>query len=191
MRLNKIVNGGRLTTDGQLLSFRLPSVVSEASVHRLNIQNMKTQSISSSWTLFLKLILPVMWIAFFGTLVGFILLSEDGAYLVSGGTVTPMVARIMAFLFLFCGVLTFYLLFMRLKRVDVDTDFLYVTNYFKTRRYPYHNIEKIVHNRFLMSNPVTLYFKEAGSFGKKITFLSNNDYKEFLTQRPDIKQLVT
>jgi len=152
---------------------------------------MKTQSISSGWTLFLKLILPVMWITFFGTFVGYILLSEDGAYMVSGGAVTPMVARIVAFLFLFTGALAFYLLFMRLKRVDIDANFLYVTNYFKTRRYPYHNIEKIVHSRILMSNPVTLHFKEAGSFGKKITFLSNKEYKEFLTQRPDIKQLVT
>jgi len=151
---------------------------------------MQTQSISSGWTLFLKLILPVMWTAFFGTFVGVILFSEDGAYLVAGGMVTPMIARIVALTFLLLGISLFYWLFMRLKRVDVDSDFMYVTNYFKTRRYPYHNIEKLVENQYLMFRPVTVYFKEAGTFGKKITFLSSKSFREFLGERPDVAQFM-
>ncbi len=151
---------------------------------------MKTQSISSGFTLFWKLVLPITWITFFGTFVGFILLSEDGAYLVSGGAVTPGVVRLLAFGFLAIGILLFYLFFMRLKRVDVDEDFLYVTNYFKTRRYPYHNIEKMTSNRFFIFKPVTVYFKEAGFFGKKITFLSGKTFKDFLVQHPNVAALL-
>jgi len=151
---------------------------------------MKTQSISSGFTLFWKLVLPVMWIAFFGTFAGFIVLSEDGAYLASGGVVTPELVRIIAFAFLLFGILFFYFLFMRLKRVDADENFLYVTNYFKTRRYPYHNIEKMKANRYLIFKPVTVYFKEAGVFGKKITFLSGKGFYEFLAQHPTIADLV-
>ncbi len=151
---------------------------------------MQTQSVSSGWTLFLKLILPVMWTAFFGTFVGFILFSTDGAYLIAGGMITPMVARIVALTFLLLGISLFYWLFMRLKRVDVDGDFMYVTNYFKARRYPYHNIEKMVANQYLMFRPVTVYFKEAGTFGEKITFLSDKSFREFLNERPDLARLM-
>lgn len=136
--------------------------------------------------MFLKLVLPVMWIAFFGTFVGYILFSEDGAYLIAGGIITPMMARIIALTFLLLGILTFYLLFMRLKRVDVDEDFLYVTNYLKARRYPYHNIEKMVENHYLMFRPVTVYFKEAGTFGKKITFLSSKEFRPFMQKNPHL-----
>ena len=151
---------------------------------------MQTLSVSSGWTLFLKLILPIIWTAFFGTFVGVILFSEDGAYLIAGGMITPMIARIIALTFLLAGISLFYWLFMRLKRVDVDNDFMYVTNYFKARRYPYHNIEKMVENQYLMFLPVTVYFKEAGTFGKKITFLSSKEFRDFLGNRPDIAQLI-
>jgi len=136
--------------------------------------------------MFLKLVLPVMWIAFFGTFVAYILFSEDGAYTMAGGVVTPMVARIGALLFLLLGMLMFYQVFMRLKRVDVDEDFLYVTNYFIARRYPYHNIEKMVENHYLMFRPVTVYFKKAGTFGEKITFLSSKEFKIFMQENPHL-----
>ena len=151
---------------------------------------MQTLSVSSGWTLFLKLVLPITWTTFFGTFVGVILFSEDGAYLVSGGIITPMLVRIIASTFLLVGVALFYWLFMRLKRVDVDNDFMYVTNYFKARRYPYHNIEKMVKNQYLMFRPVTIYLKEAGTFGKKIIFLSNKEFQNFLDNRSDIAQLI-
>jgi len=131
-----------------------------------------------------------MWTAFFGTFVGIILFSTDGAYLIAGGMITPTIARIIALTFLLVGISLFYWLFMRLKRVDVDNDFMYVTNYFKARRYPYHNIEKMVEKQYLMFRPVTVYFKEAGTFGKKITFLSSKEFREFLGGRPDIARLV-
>jgi len=151
---------------------------------------MQTQSISSGWTLFLKLVLPIMWTTFFGTFVAVILFSEDGAYLIAGGMITPFIARVISLSFLLLGIFFFYWLFMRLKRVDVDNDFMYVTNYFKARRYPYHNIEKIVGNQYLMFRPVTVYFKEAGTFGKKITFLSSKEFRKFLGKRPDVASLM-
>ncbi len=151
---------------------------------------MQIQSVSSGWTLFLKLVFPVMWTAFFGTFVGFILFSEDGAYLIAGGVVTPMIARIVALTFLLSGIFLFYFLFMRLKRVDMDNDFMYVTNYFKSRRYPYHNIEKMVENQYLMFRPVKVYFREAGTFGGQITFLSGKSFHEFLSERPDVASLL-
>ncbi len=151
---------------------------------------MQILSVSSGWTLFLKLVFPIVWTTFFGTFVGVILFSEDGAYLIAGGMITPMLAKAIALTFLLVGFALFYWLFMRLKRVDVDNDFLYVTNYFKARRYPYHNIEKMVENQYLMFRPVRVYFKEAGTFGKKITFLSSKEFRGFLDNRSDIARLV-
>ncbi len=63
---------------------------------------------------------------------------------------------------------------MQLKRVDMDEDFMYVSNYFKTFRYTYPSIEKIKERDFLLFYTIHVHLKEAGEFGKKIVFISRS-----------------
>lgn len=66
----------------------------------------------------------------------------------------------------------------------------YVSNYFKTYKLIYSDIEKIdiiPAGRLLI---VTFILKAKGSFGKKIVFLaSKNLYEIFLKENPEIDQL--
>ncbi len=143
--------------------------------------------LSSNFTFLFKLAFPVSWIAFFGTLTLYILFSEDGAYLIAGGMFTPSGLRISAVIFMLIGIATLYYFFFRLQRIDADAEYFYVTNYFKSRRYPYHDIEKVKEHRYLIFKTVSIYLKESGYFGKRIPFIaSKRRYAEFLKARPDL-----
>ena len=88
--------------------------------------------LSSSWTIFLRLFIPVFWGVFFGcfTIAMFAFREELGPVL---GTPNA------AWIFLGCyltGVVIIYFSLWRLYRVDADNAFFYVTNFFKTYKYP-------------------------------------------------------
>lgn len=129
----------------------------------------KTYNISSSSTLFLKYFLPLIWMVFFGTLlVVFLVLDQFRV-----GEISPMAFKIAYTVFFFAMLLLMYFTVFRLKRVELDDAFVYVTNYFKTARYPYSNIEKISRNDYGIWLICKVHFKSPGQFGKSVTFLAN------------------
>jgi hypothetical protein len=87
------------------------------------------------------------------------------------------------------GVALLYWALMRLKRVEMDAEYVYVTNYFKTYRYSWDSLEKIEESDYLFFRSVHLFLKTAGNFGKKITFVaSRKRFNEFLIDHPEISQ---
>lgn len=137
--------------------------------------------ISSSATLILKLFIPIFWIVFFGSLsVALLFFSPDNLAVFR----TPFY-QWGVILFFATGVLLLYLTVFQLKRVEIDPHFLYVTDYFKNYRYPFHNIASIKEVNLFFFYLCTVRFKEKGNFGKKIHFLEsrikfNNALKEFI-----------
>ena len=90
------------------------------------------------------------------------------------------------FFFLSGAAMLFFTL-MRLKRVEMDELYVYATNYFKTFRYPYHQIEQIQESKFFFLRLVTITLKEKGSFGKKFTFVASNRlYQKFWESRAEL-----
>ncbi len=76
---------------------------------------------------------------------------------------------------------------MRLKRVELDGEFVYVTNYFKTFRYPYSNVERMDESDYLFFRSMHIHLKEGGNFGKRITFVvSQKLMDDFLKGHPDV-----
>jgi len=72
---------------------------------------------------------------------------------------------------------------MRFKRVDIDKDFLYATNYFKTYRYPWHNIKHIKTKKGMFFNKGIITLKDGGKFGESMSFLlSNRRWREFINE---------
>lgn len=139
--------------------------------------------ISTSMTLFLRLFIPVFWIVFFGALtIGLLVTSKlpvalDNLYFKVGIVV-----------FYMAGLVFLYFTFLQLKRVEIDEDFVYVTDYIKTYRYPFHNIASIHELNLFIFQLCTIKFKEKGSFGRKIHFLESkikfqNALKEFVDLR--------
>ncbi len=145
-------------------------------------------NVSSQLTLFFKVFVPTIWISFFCTIGGFLLLSEAGQAnnmsMTFGATLFGTI--VLSFLLIGIGLLYFFL--MRLKRVEFDNNFLYATNYIKHYRYPFHNIDYIEVKRFLLWRPTRVVLKTPGKFGKRFTFLANNQLKAYLDKNPLVAQ---
>jgi hypothetical protein len=145
------------------------------------------QNVSSSITVILKFALPTCWIVFFGAMTIAIWFVEIGP--VAG--MEEGTFRIIMSLFFLLGVAILYWAVMGIKRVEMDEQFFYVTNYFKNIRYPYHQIEKVNEKDYFFFRTIHLILKQPGHFGKKITFIPGRiNFDEFLAEHPDVvKQL--
>ncbi len=139
--------------------------------------------ISTSFTLFFRLFIPIFWIVFFGAFtIGLLLTSQ------LPGVLDNSYFRIGIVLFYLVGLVFLYFTFLKLKRVEIDRDFVYVTNYVKTYRYPFHNIASINDINLLLFHLCTIRFKEKGNFGKKIYFLESRiKFKNILDEIVDLK----
>ena len=136
------------------------------------------QRISTNLTLFYKFFIPVFYIAFFGafTWVSFTL----------SGISLPTRLLIVV-LFVLTGLLL-YFTFFQLKRVEIDEEHIYVTNYFKHLRYSHNSVEKIVERDFMLFRIATIHLHQSGSFGKKLIFVpSGSLYNDFWKNHPDIR----
>lgn len=140
------------------------------------------QRVSTNITIFLKLLIPTFWIAFFGAFSFAVWISD-----VQVGRIPSRIFKPLFTAFYLGGIAILYWSVMRLKRVEMDEHFVYATNYFKHYRYPYHNIEEIEEQDFFFINVVHIHLKEAGNFGKKITFLpSKRKFQAFLNANPEV-----
>ncbi len=142
------------------------------------------ERISSNWTLFYKFFLPTFWITFAGAITAAALLT-DYAYV---GNMQRGVFQMLVLLIFASGFATFFFTFMRLKRVELGPDSVYVTNYFQHYRYSYANVARLEIWRFLLLQPATLHFHQAGKFGPRITFLAHTGrLKAFMREHPEVR----
>jgi len=142
------------------------------------------QRVSTNWTLFFKFFLPVFWFVFFGSVTVAVLSLRYGYV----GNIPRGAFQLIVIFIFTSGLGILYFAFMRLKRVEMSDDFVYVTNYFKNFRYPYHNIEKIRYNNFGLFRSVTIVLRVPGHFGKKITFVPNGQFREFVEEHPELAE---
>lgn len=145
--------------------------------------NHSTSRISSSFTLFFRLFVPIFWAVFFGAFtIGLLVTPQLPA------VIDNIYFRIGLVVFYLSGLALLYFTILRLKRVEIDADFVYVTNYLKTYRYPFHNIESIHEVNLGIFQLATFRFKEKGSFGKKIHFLESRiKFQNALSDYIDLK----
>lgn len=143
--------------------------------------------ISSSWTVILKFFLPTVWIVFFGALSLALFFAPIPPLF---GLPRP-VFRLLIGLFYLSGIIMLYFSVMGLKRVEMDDQFVYVSNYRRHFRYPYHNIEKIEERNFLLFNALRIHFIQKGHFGKHIDCIVNNRrLQQFLESHPAVARLL-
>lgn len=141
------------------------------------------QRVSTNFTLFLKIFVPVFWLVFFGAFT-IVLWVVDR---VETGAIPLGQLRLFMTFFFLIGATIFYFTLLKLHRVEMDEAFVYVTNYIKTARYPYHNIEKIDEKDFIVLSTVTVHLKEKGIFGKTVTFIpSQYRFQGFLNKHPEV-----
>ncbi len=145
------------------------------------------RQLSSSWTLGFRIFFPTLWIAFFGTFL--IALFTTGKPMVGPLDANYLRYGLLVFVAIFLFI--FWKTVFRLKRVDADKDYIYVTNYFKNVRYPHVDIEKIEITKGILFQYGTLVLKGNGSFGNRILFLLSKKRLElFILENPHLHNWV-
>jgi hypothetical protein len=138
--------------------------------------------LSTSATLILKLFFPVFWAVFFGSFTLAILFFQGGDPLIKN----PYF-KMGSLGFYLMGLLIIYFTLWQLRRVEVDEEAFYVTDYFKTIKIPFPLVLKVTENDYLLFSTLTLHLHKKGHFGKKITFVqSQQKVLDFLKNRPDM-----
>ncbi len=135
------------------------------------------QRISTNLTLLYKFFIPTFFLAFFGafTLISFTL-------------GMPLLARVIIVAIFLGSAALFYFTVLQLKRVEIDEQFIYVTNYFKHFRYSLDSVEKIVERDLLLFRIATIHLHQAGSLGRKLVFVpSGSLYNEFWNNHPELR----
>ena len=136
-------------------------------------------TISSAATIFYKFVFPTIWIGLFG--VGTI------AQLVKTGFTDETRAPFIGLLF---GILIFYASCIRLKKVEIDNDNMYVSNYFSEIEVEKSNILYVEEVRFFNTRPIWIYFREPTAYGKRILFIPSQRPISIFKDSPMVKRLI-
>ena len=125
------------------------------------------RTLSSGQTVLLKFLFPVFWIGGFG--LGTIALWLAPSH--ARGGPSPVETK---WVFLAAWILgTAFILWISvgLKRVRLDGDTLYISNYMREIGVPLGLVELVSENRWINVRPVTIQFRQPTEFGDKITFI--------------------
>ncbi|MCB0662078.1 MAG: hypothetical protein KDC24_05025 [Saprospiraceae bacterium] len=123
--------------------------------------------VSSNLTLFLKIFIPVFYLVFFGAFVGALWIQDYQYY----GNIEGNTLRIGATLVYAAFLAIFYFTIFSLKRVEMDTNEMYVTNYVKHFKYSRESVATIAISPYPFIKIVTVTFNQPGYFGKKVRFV--------------------
>ena len=135
--------------------------------------------LSSSLTLGFALFFPVFWFVFFGSFTAFILATDAEDLPITNTGVFKLGLLVC---FLFFGFLI-YKGFAKLKRVELEDDHLFVTNYFKTISFPIEHVARIHQQALPGIILVTLEFDYKTFFGNRIRFISDAQKIQLLKDR--------
>lgn len=135
------------------------------------------RDLSSNQTFLLKIILPIIFAAFFVATIFLIIFSEQRAQFVPVLFVSTF------------GILAMYFTVMHYKDVSVDDKFLYVSNYRKEIKIPVANIENVTEVKWIRTRPITIHLKNDSDFGRKIVFMPKFNGFRIVADNPMISEL--
>src|SRR5215207_347830 len=140
------------------------------------------RNLSSSLTVYFKVLLPCLWITTLGVGVIGAFLGNDPRAAAAPPSFFLLAVWILgtAFLYWFC---------VRLKSVSIDGEFLYVPNYLKGIAIPLSNIYFVRENKWLNIHPVTIHLRTPSKFGNKITFMPKTRLFPLFDSHPVVKEL--
>lgn len=130
--------------------------------------NESPRTLSSAQTFLMKVIFPAVWICGFGA--GTLGL-WFGAMRGPGGTGAPPFMKWQFLAAWVAGSAFILWCCASLKRVRIDREFLYVSNYRREIMVPLSTIEAVTENRWINIHPVTVRFRVPTEFGQQIKFM--------------------
>ena len=136
------------------------------------------RTLSSMQTFLMKVVFPILWIGGFGVGTVAMWFGASAPAFVRWQFLVMWIAG-SAFILWSCG---------RLKRVRIDREFLYVSNYRREITVPLSMIEAVTENRWLNIHPVTVRFRVPTEFGQTITFMPTARFWN-LSSHPVVREL--
>lgn len=146
------------------------------------------KQISSNTTLLFKTFLPIFWLVFFGAFcISTFFLKES--YI---GQVSIEFFRILCIAFYLLGAALLAFSVMRLKRIEIGEQEIFISNYIKSYKYKQSDIESITIQNLLLVKLMLITFKGPTSFGLKIRSLaSEKKLKKALETYPGFAELIS
>lgn len=139
------------------------------------------RELSSKQTFFLKIILPIIFIVLFlAAFIGLILGYKKSEIFIT------IVIIMLAFP---VGIVSMYFTLMRYKKVSIDDDFLYVSNYRNEIKIPLSNIADVSETKWIRTRPITIYLKNESEFGRKIIFTPKMNGFRVFADNPIVVEL--
>jgi hypothetical protein len=144
------------------------------------------RTLSSALTFLMKFVFPIVWISGFG--LGTLALWA-GAFNDSAGNGAPPEMK-WAFLAAWTAGTAFILWGCAgLKKVRMDQDSLYISNFRKEIVVPLSSIGSVTENRWINIHPITIHFRAPTEFGNKVTFMPTSRFFGFWSSHPVVEEL--
>ena len=144
--------------------------------------------VSTGWTLFYRIFLPIFYLAFMG--------SWTIATIRAGDEVSPLfeswIYRISMVGLVLIGAVIIRATVWRLKRLDVTSTHFYLTDYFKTFRYSLDSIASMDTFSIGWFRFLKIELKERGSLGQKFYILLEKDlWNDYLAANAPVQNLIS
>ena len=137
------------------------------------------KTLSSGMTFFMKFIFTGGWIVGFGF----------GTFAVWSSSTSPAELRWQFAAAWVAGSALIWWTCARLKRVRVDEQLLYVSNYRDEISVPFGMIADVTENRWINIHPVTVHFRAPTDFGSQITFMPKARMFAMFSSDPAVEEL--
>jgi len=128
----------------------------------------EARTLSSAQTLLLKVMFPFVWISIFGLVT---LALWTGLMHGNNGAEPPEGIKWLFLCIWIAGTAFILWSCVGLKRVRVDTRFLYISNYLREIAVPLSTVSDVTEIRWINIHPVTVHFRSATEFGRRVTFM--------------------
>lgn len=143
--------------------------------------------LSSAQTFLMKFVFPPFWILLFAQ--ASVLFFTSGAFAGSGESAPPPEMKWLMLAAIVAGALCIYWFCMRLKQVELDEQYLYVSNFVREIRIPLQDIEEVSENRWVNIRPITLEFRRDTDFGSRIIFMPKTRWWGFWRSHPAVGEI--
>ena len=145
---------------------------------------MSPRTLSSAQTFWVKFVFPWIWILLFG-------MGTFSLWTVPHPNMPAEIPWIFLAAWLVGLVFTLWIC-ADLKRVRMDQDTLYISNFRREIAVPLSEIDSVTENRWIRSHPVKIWFRHPTEFGDKVTFMPTVRMFEFTwAPHPVVEQLRT
>ncbi len=138
------------------------------------------RELSSKQTFLLKIILPII----IG--INFVLMLVLIAANIRTNAILPL---LIVPILLAAGIYVMSRTTMRYKKVSIDDEFLYVSNYRNEIKIPLSNISDVTEIKWTRTRPITIHLKNDSEFGRKIVFTSKMNGFRIFADNPIVAEL--